>query len=1028
MKPLKLSGKWPQGLLLILPIILSLFAAPVARSEGSRELVSQGGDRPWLEVRDNVYIEQFLRYTTIQVSVNQGEWLNLGSSAMGIGDGNIIATAPNGATINCQDPPFLGTGLIENRNQENNGPGTGTDGSIGVGLGPTGRYEPCGRQVQAGEQGIWEIEFVPPNRPGGLPSAIDNPAGSLNWVQAANDFATAAWDVTVRTDANNTDTQNGRVFTDLLALNMLAQGRELNSEVFVLTTDGFIYSTDMNRLDPFGFVFLANNKGLLDTDLSPLYRSSPGLINDGPGGPPATNQNNSVPLQAAGVTIQPPVHRIFFNEPATDLETLPSPILRTPTRPVVSELAFIGDIENTTLEGVGGTFQFDSSIEGSYQIVIRDDANNIVRILQNTVASGTNNITWDGTNEIGADLPPGEYEFEITVRAGEYHFPLLDVENSGGLTFTLRNPPLPLPSEGPGTPIFRAGTNATTAFYDNTSFTTADGIFVAMPSLADGNPGATDPVFGTGPGSSNPQPTNYHQFGDGFGDKKAIDTWIYFSSQPKFNTLVIIDPNVTLTSTKSVQLLTDVNDNGQVDPGDTLRYTISLTNTGNSAATGVQLTDTPDVNTTLVVGSVNPNQGTVTLGNTPGNTTVDVALGMIAGNGGTATVTFDVTVNSPIPNTVTEIANQGRVRGSNFPPILTDDPTTQNIPNDRTTISLNNPILGVTKQLTNVVNNGDGTHDVSYTIRVHNLGNVPLNNVQITEDLFGTENSTFAGSAAPPEIISTQLVPGPNNEPNPLNTTNPNFNGNADKDLLAGTEVLPVGATAAIAFTVRVTPGRNLGAYENNATALASGPGGTDVTDTSTDGTNPDPDGDGDPTNDDNPTEVTFVGTPQLELQKRITRINGTEVGQFDTLPNWPTNLVRGITNSAEIQPGDEVEYTIYFFSAGSAPLEKAMVCDPLQDFQTFRTDTFNGQNPIEGTFGAEVGIAFALNPTTNLDLPTAYLRSANSASNRGRFYPSGTTAPPVCRLPNVRGAVVVEIGNLGVGDYGFIRFRVRID
>ncbi|MBO0347675.1 hypothetical protein J0895_00830, partial [Phormidium pseudopriestleyi FRX01] len=145
-----------------------------------------------------------------------------------------------------------------------------------------------------------------------------------------------------------------------------------------------------------------------------------------------------------------------------------------------------------------------------------------------------------------------------------------------------------------------------------------------------------------------------------------------------------------------------------------------------------------------------------------------------------------------------------------------------------------------------------------------------------------------------------------------------------------------------------------------------------------------------------------------------------------ENLPNWPDNFVRGITNPNNIQPGDEVEYTIYFLSGGSGPLDNAVVCDPLQNFQTFRTDTFNGQTPTEGAFGSEVGIAFGLNPL-NPDLPTAYLRSANSASNRGRFYPSGTATPLICR-PNIRGAVVVDIGNLGVGDYGFIRFRVTID
>ncbi len=231
---------------------------------------------------------------------------------------------------------------------------------------------------------------------------------------------------------------------------------------------------------------------------------------------------------------------------------------------------------------------------------------------------------------------------------------------------------------------------------------------------------------------------------------------------------------------------------------------------------------------------------------------------------------------------------------------------------------------------------------------------------------------------------------------------------------------------ATINFAVRVTPGNNLGPFNNQVTASGVTPGGTGVNDLSTNGSNPDGNNTEDPTDSNEITSVTLRGNPNLELEKRITRVNGAVVGQSENLADWPTNFVRGVASSNTIQPGDEVEYTIYFLSSGSGPLENAMVCDPLQDFQTFRTDTFNGQTPTEGTFGGEVGIALALNPP-NPDLPTAYLRSANSASNRGRFYPSGTATPLICEQ-NVRGAVVVDIGELGVGDYGFIRFRVTID
>ena len=53
-------------------------------------------------------------------------------------------------------------------------------------------------------------------------------------------------------------------------------------------------------------------------------------------------------------------------------------------------------------------------------------------------------LTWDGKDNSGADFPVGaNYAVRAALHAGEYHFPLLDAENStlGGPTITLQNPP-----------------------------------------------------------------------------------------------------------------------------------------------------------------------------------------------------------------------------------------------------------------------------------------------------------------------------------------------------------------------------------------------------------------------------------------------------------------------------------------------------------------------------------------------------------------------------------------------------------
>ena len=127
----------------------------------------------------------------------------------------------------------------------------------------------------------------------------------------------------------------------------------------------------------------------------------------------------------------------------------------------------------------------------------------------------------------------------------------------------------------------------------------------------------------------------------------------------------LFDPNVD-----------DLDGSGSLTPGDTLEYQVLVTNTGAGDALNVVLTDTPDANTSLVVGSVTTTQGTVTTGNTSGDTIVSVDVGTLSGGGGQVTITFVVQVADPFPQGVSTIENQGIARGDNFPDIATDDPST----------------------------------------------------------------------------------------------------------------------------------------------------------------------------------------------------------------------------------------------------------------------------------------------------------------------------------------------------------------
>jgi uncharacterized repeat protein (TIGR01451 family) len=111
----------------------------------------------------------------------------------------------------------------------------------------------------------------------------------------------------------------------------------------------------------------------------------------------------------------------------------------------------------------------------------------------------------------------------------------------------------------------------------------------------------------------------------------------------------------TLAVVKSAAVISDpVNGatNPKAIPGAIVRYTIAVTNSGAAAATAVTLTDAIPANTTYVANSMTLNAVALTDladadgGSTTGApvTSLTVVAGAVAGAGGTATVTFRVTV------------------------------------------------------------------------------------------------------------------------------------------------------------------------------------------------------------------------------------------------------------------------------------------------------------------------------------------------------------------------------------------------
>ncbi len=148
-----------------------------------------------------------------------------------------------------------------------------------------------------------------------------------------------------------------------------------------------------------------------------------------------------------------------------------------------------------------------------------------------------------------------------------------------------------------------------------------------------------------------------------------------------------------LYASKDDLLLIDNNGDGQANPGDTLQYTVVISNMLDSVgatASNVVFSDTPSVNTTLVTGSVTTTQGVVSSGNTPGDTSIGVDVGDVLDDS-IITVTFQATINDPFPIGVFTVSNQGFINSDTVTNLSTDDPQTPAVGDPTGTLISNDP-------------------------------------------------------------------------------------------------------------------------------------------------------------------------------------------------------------------------------------------------------------------------------------------------------------------------------------------------
>ena len=194
------------------------------------------------------------------------------------------------------------------------------------------------------------------------------------------------------------------------------------------------------------------------------------------------------------------------------------------------------------------------------------------------------------------------------------------------------------------------------------------------------------------------------------------------------DTVTTFDPVRSYTLTKKSSA--SIHENGMFKAGETIHYTLTVTNTGNQTLENVEITDTLNAAGTIsnIQGADSKQDGKVTI----------FTISSLAPKA-EATITYDYVVQEADKGNTISNAAVGT-------PANPEDPDGEK-PGDNTNNPVENPKLEVKKDIVSITA-ADGTQKdkagkadlndiITYSVTVTNTGNVKLTNVKITDSLEG---------------------------------------------------------------------------------------------------------------------------------------------------------------------------------------------------------------------------------------------------------------------------------------------------
>ena len=422
-----------------------------------------------------------------------------------------------------------------------------------------------------------------------------------------------------------------------------------------------------------------------------------------------------------------------------------------------------------------------------------------------------------------------------------------------------------------------------------------------------------------------------------------------------------------LSFEKSVQnVTTGQNPGTDASPGDTLMYTIQITNTGPEGLSSFSIVDEVDrLNATpaFAAGSLNivsvpagaDTSGTNAVGGTHGTGLVSVAnlsIGAQGDSNDTVMVVFEITL-APVITSGTVVLNQTELVYGSPDPLYSDDPNVTGDTDPTETLIASAPAFQVQKIATimsgdpNVLMAGEA---LRYTITIKNIGNEDAVNVRLRD--YTPANSTYVANST---TLNGNAVSDPSPGVNPLHAgILVNAPENTTAGYLRADATLGVTNVATVTFDVVVDPSAMNGLIiENQGFVSGSGVGsGLQPEQPSDDPTTTIPD---DPT-------INVVGNLPLLYAHKTVQIH------------------EDFGSPGIVDPNDVLRYTIVISNFGAIPATGVVLTDAVPTNTTYVADSLRLNGASLGPDGG-VSPLIAGMPVHSTDNPGAGIISAGESA-----------------------------------------------